>query len=89
MDSCQVYHIMHFWEEKGCYIFLVDSATELTRSQICNKTCMGEEEEEFWSPARPDFLKYLTPALVEVLTYPVLHGKEKQFVMLKILPDAE
>lgn len=50
---------------------------------------MVEEEEEFWSPARPDFLKYLTPALIEVLTYPVLHGKEKQFVMLKILPDVE
>lgn len=39
------------------------------------------------SPARPEFLKYFTLALVEVLTYPVVNGKEKQFVMLKILPD--
>lgn len=46
------------------------------------------EEEEVWSPARPDFLKYLTPALVEVLTY-VVNGQEKQSVMLKILPDIE
>lgn len=41
------------------------------------------------SPARPEFLKYFTLALVEVLTYPVVNGKEKQFVMLKILPDIE
>lgn len=40
------------------------------------------------SSKRPGFLKYVTPALVEVLTY-VVNGQEKQSVMLKILPDIE
>lgn len=51
------------------------------------QTCMEEEEreeEEVWGPARPGFLR----CLVEVLTYGV-NGKEKQSVMLKILPDIE